>query len=253
MPIDLARRCRSSGRPSIGLALALVTLLGACSDSRNEPIVQSSDVQETVTAGSIRLAPFRYSGPESPPIDLRPLVVDASPTEVEGWLSGIVSLAGFTPVRSPAGQFAAVYRGDAGRFVDCGWIDVPGVGTTPATASSWSMAAERPPGLTITRELELHARLAAELASIGASGTRIDPTIHYVLVKRVVAIDRDGEVIVDQSDVIDFDGSESSRFLVGTECQSSGALETALFSILPRRIAGGPTATNPQRSENGST
>jgi hypothetical protein len=231
----------------------LVLLLGACSGPDEQPIVQSPDVEETVASGPIMLSPFRYAGPEGPPIELQPLIVEASPAEVEGWLSGIVSLAGFTPVRSPAGQFAALYRGDAGRFVDCGWIDVPGVGTTPATARSWSMAAVQPPGMTITRELELHARLAADLASMGASGTRIDPTIHYVLVKRVVAIDRNGQVVVDQRDVIDFDGSGSSRFLVGTQCRSSGALETALFSILPRRMADGPAAADPQRTENGST
>jgi hypothetical protein len=246
MPADLARRTRFSGGPSIGFAAALAMLLAACSGPAEQPIVQSPDVEETVATGPINLSPFRYTGPESPPIDLQPLVVEAPPGEVEGWLSGVVSLAGFTPMRSPAGQFAAVYRGDAGRFVDCGWIDVPGVGTTPATASSWSMAADSPPGMTITREIQLHARLAAELAAMGTSATRIDPTIHYVLVKRVVAIDRNGTVVVDQRDVIDFAGGDSSRFLVGTKCQSSGALETALFSILPRRVAsGGPSGRGP--------
>lgn len=253
MPADRARRSRSIGRPAVGLALTLVMLLGACSGPRDQPIVQSPDVQETVATGPITLLPFRYTGPEGPPIELQPLVVEAPLAEVEGWLSGIVSLAGFTPVRSPAGQFAAVYRGDADRFVDCGWIDVPGVGTTPASGSSWSMAAAQPPGMTITRELELHARLAADLASMGASSTRIDPTIHYVLVKRVVAVDRNGAVVADQRDVIDFDGRESRRFLVGTKCQSSGALETALFSILPRRIASGPPSGIDPRAENGPT
>lgn len=253
MDVDVARRSGAFGRSLIGLALPLVLLLAACGGSRETPIAQSPDNPRTVATGPIDLLPFRYSGPESPQAQVQPLVVEAPMAEVEGWLSGISSLAGFTPVRSPDGQFAAVFRGDAARFVDCGWINVPGVGSTPASAESWSMAAASPAGMTITREMELHARLAAELAAMGDRATRIDPTIHYVLVKRVIATDRDGGVVVDQRDVIDFDGSGSSRFLVGTECRSSGALETALFSILPRRMAGDPAAQLATYAETGPT
>jgi len=242
------------GRPrAVALAIVLAAFVGACSGSGGQPIVQSPDVQETVATGPISLAPFGYRSPESRPVDLRPLVVEATPDEIEGWLSGIVSLAGFTPVRSPEGRFAAVYRGDAGRFVDCGWVDVPGVGTRPGAARSWSMPTEQPFGMTVTRELELHARLVAEMASLDAARTRIAPDIHYVLVKRVMAIDRNGEVVVDQRDVIDFDGRQSSRFLVGTECRSSGALETALFSMLPSRVVSETPSPAVERSESGST
>jgi len=242
------------GRPrTIALALVLVAMVTGCSGSGNQPIVQSADVQETVATGPISLAPFGYRGPESRPVDLRPLVVEATPSEVEGWLSGIVSLAGFTPVRSPDDRFAAVYRGEAGRFVDCGWVDVPGVGARPGTARSWSLATEQPAGMTITREMELHARLVAELAPLDASRTRIAPDIYYVLVKRVMAIDRNGEVVADQRDLIDFNGGQSSRFLVGTECRSSGALETALFSMLPSRVVGETPAPAIERSASGRT
>jgi|GEM_PF-1982640 len=248
MSEEQSRRFRT-----VAFAACLTLLVGACSDPGDQPIVQSPDVVETVATGPINLSPFRYRGPESPPVELRPLVVEATTSEVEGWLSGIVSLAGFTPVRSPAGSFAAVYRGDAGRFVDCGWVDVPGVGTRPGATRNWSLAPEEPPGMTITRELELHARLVAEFASIDAERTRIAPGIHYVLVKRVVAIDRNGDVVVDQRDVIDFGGGESSRFLVGTECRSSGALETALFSMLPSRVASAAPSLATGRSSSGQT
>ncbi len=244
-------RARNRRLGAAALAFGVTALLGACSGSGNQPIAQSPDIDETVATGPIDLAPFRYTRPATRPPELRPLVVEATPGEVEGWLSGMASLAGFTPVQSPEGRFAAVYRGDAQRFVDCGWVDVPGLGTRPGAAGSWSMAPERPAGMTITRELELHARLVAELASMGASGTRIDPDIHYVLVKRVVAVDRNGEVVVDQRDVIDFNGRESSRFLVGTECRSSGALETVLFNTLPRRVASTSPPEAAERAESG--
>lgn len=245
-----ARRGRNR---AIALALVLTAVVGACSRSGEQPVVQSPDVEETVATGPISLAPFRYRGPESRPVDLRPLVVEATPGEVEGWLSGIASLVGFTPVRSPDSQFAAVYRGEAARFIDCGWVDVPGVGTRPGAARSWSMPTETPAGMTVTRELELHARLVAELAALDAARTRIAPDIHYVVVKRVMAIDRNGTVVVDQRDVIDFDGRTSSRFLVGTECRSSGALETALFSMLPGRAVSEAPAPATLPSPSGST
>jgi len=238
---------------AVGFGLLLTTLVTACSGSTEQPMVRSADVEETVATGSINLAAFRYRGPESRPVQLRPLVVEATPSEVEGWLSGIVSLAGFTPVRSPEGQFAAVFRGDAGRFVDCGWVDVPGVGTRPGASRSWSLAAEEPAGMTITRELELHTRLVADLTAVDAERTRIAPSVHYVLVKRVVAIDRNGDVVVDQQDVIDFGGGDSARFLAGTECRSSGALETALFSMLPSRVASAAPSLATGRSSSGQT
>ena len=131
------------------------------------------------------------------------------------------------------------YSGDAQDFINCGYIVTTvadaEASRTDATASETLFevpASQR--GITIRKErkLRVDARATVRLVSYVGEKRFAVARSTYIVSKVVEAKSDDGEVLGRSVDVISFETGSSAKFQIGTECQSTGALELSLLKDL---------------------
>lgn len=144
----------------------------------------------------------------------------------------------------------ATYSGAPEPLLDCGLLLVEtgdGVKQVPAARSEMQLDRQLD-GQTesVTRKLQLDARIVFELRPIGAQ-TELSSASTYVLTRTLQVLDEAGQPREQGREVIRFSDSGRAEFDKGTLCLPTGALQTTVTEALraPRLSRSGAAAPGP--------
>ena len=223
----------------LGLGLLAVLAIAGCENDGDQatPVestrsVAAADALVMATKGE-RL---RYSGPTRS-ARAAPEFIGEDYSDVWDNAVDVLTKVGFefSQLDEREGVITARYSGDPGDYVDCGRITTEAIDRSSqrqleASAASLQIGRDRLGTVrTVSRELQLDARLALQFTPEGDDRTGLQSSSTYVLTKTSTVYARAEQVEDSGSEIIFFDTFGSASFAKGTTCQATGILENLIF------------------------